>query len=168
MKTKNLIILLTLMGIILSCQRNEKPSAGEKKNEFGFLAEKFADLKIMRYQVPGFEELNADRKALVYYLSEAALAGRDIIFDQNYKYNLAVRRTLEEIYGHYQGDRQTPEWEEFMVYLKRKSIVRYWRQTPLKPLLTIILKLARSEQQLFKTCLLFRKVPRFASFVISR
>jgi dipeptidyl-peptidase III len=119
MKTRNRIILLLLMGIILSCQRNEMASEGEKENKFEFLAEKFADLKIMRYQVPGFEDLDTDRKALIYYLSEAALAGRDIIFDQNYKYNLAVRRTLEEIYRHYQGDRQSPEWEEFMVYLKR-------------------------------------------------
>jgi dipeptidyl-peptidase-3 len=90
-----------------------------KTEDFKFLLEQFADLKIMRYQVPGFEELSLQQKKLVYYLSEAALCGRDILFDQNYKYNLRIRKTLEEIYRNYEGDRQTGEFKAFVVYLKR-------------------------------------------------
>ncbi|MCK4288558.1 MAG: dihydrofolate reductase, partial [Bacteroidales bacterium] len=91
----------------------------KKKENFKYLSEQFADLKIMRYQIPGFENLSLDQKKLIYYLSQAALAGRDIIFDQNYKYNLAVRKTLEEISKNYKGNRLTPDFQKFMVYLKR-------------------------------------------------
>ena len=91
-----------------------------KNNEdFKYLLEQFADIKIMRYQVPGFEKLSLDKKKLVYYLSEAALCGRDIIFDQNYKSNLKVRKLLEIIYGHFDGDRTTEEFKKFEIYLKR-------------------------------------------------
>ncbi len=117
---KIIILIIVVMSIsIYSCdQAKEKKTTGEK-SDFQFLTEQFADLKIMRYQIPGFEELSADQKKLIYFLGEAALAGRDIIFDQNYKYNLAVRRTLEEVSRNFAGDRQTPEWGEFNVYLKR-------------------------------------------------
>ncbi len=118
---KNIIILsIVIMSIsIYSCdQAKEKETTGEK-SDFQFLTEQFADLKIMRYQIPGFEELSLDQKKLIYYLGEAALAGRDIIFDQNFKYNLAVRRTLEEISKNFAGDRQTQEWSEFNIYLNR-------------------------------------------------
>jgi len=87
--------------------------------DFKFLVEQFADLKIMRYQVPGFEALTLQQKELVYYLSQAALCGRDIIFDQNGKYNLAIRRTLENIYQTFKGDKESSEWSAFEVYLKR-------------------------------------------------
>jgi dipeptidyl-peptidase III len=86
---------------------------------FPFLAEQFADLKIMRFQVPGFDTLRLQQKELIYYLSEAALCGRDIIFDQNGKYNLAIRRSLECIYLTYSGMREGTEWNAFVVYLKR-------------------------------------------------
>jgi len=104
---------------ILSCNQTENKKTSEEEKDFQFLIEQFADIKIMRYQIPGIEELSLDQKKLIYFLSEAALAGRDIIFDQNYKYNLSVRRTLEEILKNYQGDRQTKEWIDFNVYLKR-------------------------------------------------
>jgi len=87
--------------------------------DFKFLVEQFADLKIMRYQVPGFEALTLQQKELVYYLSQAALCGRDIIFDQNGKYNLAIRRTLENIYLTFNGDKESSDWSAFEVYLKR-------------------------------------------------
>jgi len=117
MKKFHLLILMTMMAFIYSCTTETKKS--EKKEDFKYLSEQFADLKIMRYQIPGFENLSLDQKKLIYYLSQAALAGRDIIFDQNYKYNLAVRKTLEEISKNYQGNRTSPDFQKFMVYLKR-------------------------------------------------
>ena len=89
------------------------------KEDFKYLLEQFADIKIMRYQVPDFENLNLKQKKLLYFLSEAALCGRDIIFDQNYKHNLIIRKSLEEIYKHYAGDRESEDFIEFKTYLKR-------------------------------------------------
>lgn len=88
-------------------------------NGFNYFLEQFADIKIMAFQVPGFEELSLKQKKLVYFLSQAALCGRDIIFDQNYKHNLRIRKTLEEILQHYSGDRKVQEFDDFVVYLKR-------------------------------------------------
>ena len=81
--------------------------------------EQFAALQILRYRVPGFENLSLQQKELVYYLTEAALQGRDILFDQNGKYNLRIRRTLEAIYTGYKGDKNTPDFKAMEVYLKR-------------------------------------------------
>lgn len=83
------------------------------------MKEQFADIQILRYHVPGFEELTLKQKELVYYLSQAALEGRDILFDQNGKYNLAIRRTLETIYTDYAGDRTEPDFVNLETYLKR-------------------------------------------------
>jgi len=99
--------------------QNEKPAGKEKQDDFKYLTEQFADAKILRYQVPGFEQLSPDQKKLIYYLSQAALSGRDITYDQNYRLNLLVRKTLEGIYKDYKGDRQTKEFGQFVVYLKR-------------------------------------------------
>lgn len=115
---KQLALLLIMIGLITaSCNQEQKKT--EPQQEFKFLLEQFADLKIMRYQVPGFDELTLQQKELVYYLSQAALAGRDILFDQNYKYNLAIRRTLENIAENYKGNRESDEFKKFMVYTKR-------------------------------------------------
>ncbi len=117
---KFLILIFSIMSIsIYSCNQAEKETSAKEESDFQFLTEQFADIKIMRYQIPGFEKLNLDQKKLIYYLGEAALAGRDIIFDQNFKYNLAVRRTMEEILKNYDGDRQTEDWHQFVSYLKR-------------------------------------------------
>ena len=91
---------------------------GEEKN-FMYSVDRFADLEILRYDVPGFDSLSISRKALVYYLSQAALEGRDILFDQNGKYNLRIRRLLEAVYLHFNGERDTDEFRAFEVYLKR-------------------------------------------------
>ena len=85
---------------------------------FHYTVEQFADLQILRYRVPGVEQLTLN-KILVYYLSQAALEGRDILFDQNGKYNLQIRKLLEAIYIHYQGDRNTEEFQRLEIYLKR-------------------------------------------------
>lgn len=82
-------------------------------------AEKFADIKILRYTVPEFEKLGLSQKIYIYYLSQAALCGRDILWDQNNRHNLAVRAVLENIFKSYDGSRETSEFEQFVVYLKR-------------------------------------------------
>ena len=86
---------------------------------FDYTVEQFADLQILRYRVPGFDTLSLPRKRLIYYLTQAALEGRDILFDQNGKYNLQIRRLLESIYIHYQGNRSTDEFRAIETYLKR-------------------------------------------------
>lgn len=91
----------------------------QEKETFGYVVEQFADLQILRYRVPGFEALDIRRKQLVYYLSQAALEGRDILFDQNGKYNLQIRRLFEAVYLYYKGNRTTKEFLALEVYLKR-------------------------------------------------
>ena len=95
----------------------EKTRTSEKVNDW--VIDRFDDIKVLRYEVPGFEALTLQEKMLVYYLNEAALCGRDILFDQNFKYNLPVRRTLEAIYADFPGDRSTPQWAAFEKYLKK-------------------------------------------------
>lgn len=118
---KNFIILtiLTMSIVLFSCNSKNHQASTESSGDFKFLVEQFADLKIMRYQVPSFEQLTLQQKELVYYLSQAALCGRDIIFDQNGVFNLATRRTLENIYLTYTGKKEGVEWQAFEVYLKR-------------------------------------------------
>jgi len=118
---KNLFtILLIMMGMFsLSCTNRPEDAKARPGEEFEYLVDRFADLKVMRYQVPGFDSLSLQQKKLVYYLSEAALCGRDIIFDQNYKHNLSIRRTLEAIWTSYDGDRSTDDFKAFETYLKR-------------------------------------------------
>ena len=86
---------------------------------FKYQTEQFADIRILRYQVPGFEELDLKKKKLLFYLYQAAIWGRDIIYDQNYKHNLKIRKSLEHIYLHFSGDRQSSEFSEFVIYLKK-------------------------------------------------
>ncbi|WP_370459992.1 dihydrofolate reductase [Bacteroides sp. 519] len=88
-------------------------------NEFSYTVEQFADLQILRYKVPGFEELTLQQKELIYYLTEAALQGRDILFDQNGKYNLAIRKLLETVYTNYKGDKNNADFVALTTYLKR-------------------------------------------------
>ncbi|MEI6574721.1 MAG: dihydrofolate reductase [Bacteroidota bacterium] len=107
-------LVITAMS---SCKPKDKAEA--PKDNFKYLSEQFSDLKIMRYQVPGFDSLSLKQKELVYYLSQAALSGRDIIFDQNFRHNLCIRRTLENIFQTYKGKKEGKDWDEFVVYLKR-------------------------------------------------
>ena len=89
------------------------------QDNFDYKADRFADIEVLRYQVPEFESLSLDQKRLVYYLTEAALWGRDILWDQNYKYNLPIRNLLEQIYTSYTGDRTDPQFVAFEKYLKQ-------------------------------------------------
>lgn len=91
----------------------------QKEETFSYQDEQFADLQMLRYRVDGFENLTTAQKTLVYYLSEAALSGRDILWDQNGRYNLRIRKTLETIYTDYPGERECDDFKAFTVYLKR-------------------------------------------------
>ena len=104
---------------INGCTGNQQGGAQVDAAPFNYAVDKFADLEILRYQVPGFEALSLQKKQLLYHLGEAGLMGRDILFDQNGRYNLAIRRTLEAAYTHYKGDRDTDAFKQFETYLKR-------------------------------------------------
>ena len=94
-------------------------TAMAQNSNFSYSVDRFADIEVLRYQVPGFEDLSLQQKELIYYLTEAALNGRDILFDQNGKYNLLVRQTLEEIYRNYKGDKNDKDYQAFLKYLKQ-------------------------------------------------
>lgn len=109
--------MVTALSLLTACGGNTKTTAEAEKIDY--TVEQFADLQILRYRVPGFEDLSLKQKELVYYLTEAALQGRDILFDQNGKYNLTIRRMLEAVYTGYKGDKNTPDFKAMEVYLKR-------------------------------------------------
>ncbi|WP_246850172.1 dipeptidyl peptidase 3 [Rufibacter roseolus] len=99
--------------------RTSPPQVIVEDSVFKYVSEQFADLRILRYRVPGFENLTAKQKELLYYLYEAALSGRDIIYDQNYKHNLRIRRTLDALVQNKRDRSTSPDWEKFMEYTKR-------------------------------------------------
>ena len=109
--------MVTALSLLTACGGNPKTTAEAEKIDY--TVEQFADLQILRYRVPGFEDLSLKQKELVYYLTEAALQGRDILFDQNGKYYLTIRRMLEAVYTGYKGDKNTPDFKAMEVYLKR-------------------------------------------------
>lgn len=113
---KKLALLLTMAIITFSCGEEK---AKTTEGDFQWQVDKFDDIAVLQYKVHGFDELTLQQKKLVYYLSQSALAGRDIIFDQNFKYNLSIRRTLESIYQTYTGDKTTEDWAAFETYLKK-------------------------------------------------
>ena len=114
---KKQLIACAAFALLTSCSGSKTTTA--EADKFDYTVEQFADLQILRYRVPGFENLSLQQKELVYYLTEAALQGRDILFDQNGKYNLRIRRTLEAVYTGYKGDKNTPDFKAMEVYLKR-------------------------------------------------
>lgn len=100
---------------LLSCTSSKSSEEGD----FKYLIDEFADLKVMRYRIPGWESLTLKQKEYVYHLSEAAKYGRDIIWAQNCEVNLPIRKAVEKVISSFDGDRQTPEFGQFMVYAKR-------------------------------------------------
>jgi dipeptidyl-peptidase-3 len=124
MKKIALIIMSGLAILFAGCTGGQKPAENTIEPDlvpadFKYEVDEFADLQILRYYVPGFKDLTLQQKELVYFLSMAALEGRDILFDQNNRYNLAIRRTLEAIYENYKGDKSSADYKAFEVYLKR-------------------------------------------------
>lgn len=113
-----------MLGAIIAClfaTTDVVKAQKDKKEEkqFKYIIDEFADVKVMRYQIPNWDDLTLKQQEYLYYLSEAAKCGRDILWDQNYKYNLTVRRTIENIFAYYKGKRQGKDWDNFVVYSKR-------------------------------------------------
>lgn len=108
--TKTIVCAALTLGTTTSVMANEK---------FNYVTDRFADIEVLRYKVPGFEELSLNQKKLIYYLTEAAISGRDILWDQNNKYNLALRTLLEDIYTNYKGDKDNRDFKAFEKYLKQ-------------------------------------------------
>lgn len=109
----------------------------EEGSDFEYLAEQFADLKIIRYRIPGWENLSLQQKKLVYYLYQAGLSGRDMIWDQNYRHNLEIRKALEGIINNFKGERSGEEWDNFLTYAKRvffaNGIHHHYSMSKFKP-----------------------------------
>ena len=115
---KKFIMGLSVFGLLCSCNTSDQQVKNDEK-EFKYLVDEFADIKIMRYQIPEWENLSLQQKEYLYYLGEAAKCGRDILADQNFKYNLTIRKTNEAILNSFSGDRTTSDYQNFLVYAKR-------------------------------------------------
>jgi dipeptidyl-peptidase-3 len=120
--------LLRITGIFMTlafstiCNAQVEKAIEVNKNHntaFEYFVEQFSDIKVLRYQIPGWENLTLEEQKLVYYLTQAGTSGRDIMWDQNYRYNLKIRKALEHIYQSYEGDKSTKDWANFEIYLKR-------------------------------------------------
>lgn len=124
MNTKKITLLALASVLMLSCattQIKTEPTTQTETSE-GFTTnsvDRFADIEVLKYQVPSWNNLTLKEKEYVYYLSQAGYAGRDIIWDQNYRHNLAIRRALEHIYQNFKGDKNSKDWKNFEIYLKR-------------------------------------------------
>ena len=114
MKKTALIMIITAAAGLVGCK-----SEPQAEKQFDWVVDRFDDIKVLRYQVPDFDTLSLDEKKLIYYLNQAALCGRDILFDQNGRYNLRIRRTLEAIEQGYTGNRNSEEFKKFEKYLKK-------------------------------------------------
>jgi dipeptidyl-peptidase-3 len=112
-------ILLVMIGMSYSSCKNTSKSEVEVIDDFKYFVEQFDDIRVLKYKLPAFESLTLQQKEYVYYLSQAALAGRDILWDQNFRYNLKIRKTLEVIINSYTGNKESDEYKAFLVYSKK-------------------------------------------------
>ncbi len=138
MKLKLVTGLLLASIALFSCKKDvEVTKTTTEKPAFEVEAEQFADIKVLRYEIPGWENLSLKEQELVYYLTQAGLAGRDMIWDQNYKHNLKIRKALENIYQTYKGDKNSTDWKNFEIYLKRvwfsNGIHHHYSMDKIKP-----------------------------------
>ena len=139
MKLRAMAGFFIAASILVSCKNEIKDQTTTtiENSDFTTEAEQFADIKILRYQIPGFDKLTLKEKELVYYLTQASTAGRDIIWDQNYKHNLKIRAALENILQNYSGDKESKDYKEFIVYLKRvwfsNGIHHHYSNDKIKP-----------------------------------
>jgi dipeptidyl-peptidase-3 len=134
------IAISTVMLFSCKNEQTDNPVAEVAKveaAEFNYLVEQFADIKVLRYQIPSWDDLTIKEQKLVYYLTQAGLEGRDIMWDQNYRHNLTIRKALENVYANYTGDRTTADWENFEVYMKRvwfsNGIHHHYSNDKIKP-----------------------------------
>mgnify|MGYP000867913806 FL=1 len=122
---KKIICMVSTIFLLAACQNGKKAETTATTADdgidstFEYKVDRFADIEILRYPVPGFNSLSLQQKELIYYLSQAALEGRDILWDQHNKYNLTIRRVCESVYENYMGDKSTEEWKNFEMYLKQ-------------------------------------------------
>ena len=120
MNLKNMLTIFGVAALLSACgQGGQKDERTAQNEDFHYLMDEFADLKVMRYQVPGWEDLTLRQKEYAYHLSEAAKYGRDITWDQYCKWNLPVRHAVEDILNDYKGDRDSEDFQKFTVYAKR-------------------------------------------------
>lgn len=121
MKKYLILLLIAYSSLLYNCKNNNKSAQNltyEPDSLFQWKTEAFADAQVLRYRVKNFDKLKLNQKLLVYYLTQAGLSGRDIYYDQNYKYNLTIRRALEKILTSYKGDKSTEDWKNFIIYTK--------------------------------------------------
>ncbi|GGG56934.1 dipeptidyl-peptidase 3 family protein [Bizionia arctica] len=142
MKVKYVLGFALAFTAFVSCKEDNKEPVVEvlevqEENVFDYNVEQFSDIKILRYQIPGWENLTLKEQKLVYYLTQAGLAGRDIMWDQNYRYNLKIRTALEAVYSNYSGDKSNENWSAFESYLKRvwfsNGIHHHYSNDKIKP-----------------------------------
>ena len=143
MKYKFLAALAFSTFLFTSCNEGMKKDSGNDadvamaESEFNYQVGEVADIKILRYQIPGFEDLTLKEQKLVYYLTQAGLEGRDIMWAQNYRHNLAIRHALENVYTSYSGDKGSDDWSKFETYLKRiwfaNGIHHHYSNAKMKP-----------------------------------
>ena len=124
MKIKYVLGLALAITAFVSCKSDKNEPVVEiaevqVEKVFDYNVEQFADIKVLRYQIPGWDNLTLKEQKLVYYLTQAGLVGRDIMWDQNYRHNLKIRKALESIYTNFNGDKTTSDWDAFETYLKR-------------------------------------------------
>ena len=132
------VLLVTSVSFICNSQVTRTADVSKTKEvPFEYIVDQFADIKVLRYQIPGWENLTLNEQKLVYYLTQAGTSGRDIMWDQHYKYNLRIRKALEQIYQNYKGDKTTEDWKNFEVYLKRvwfsNGIHHHYSNDKIKP-----------------------------------
>ena len=121
---KKLIYMLTTLFLLGACTNGKQAESQQMADDgidstFEYKVDQFADIEILRYPVPGFNSLSLGQKEMIYYLSQAALEGRDILWDQHNRYNLTIRRVCEGVYENYMGDKSSEEWKQFETYLKQ-------------------------------------------------
>src|SRR5579871_4638845 len=121
MRTMTRTSIFSLFGalVVQTASLGVMAANTKKKDDFAYVAEQFADLRVLRYNIPGFEGLSLKQKTLALYLSRAALAGRDIYWDQNYRHNLTLRRVFEQIVTNFNGDVGSDIFKKFLTYAKR-------------------------------------------------
>lgn len=120
---KKILVSAFVIGALIACDQSKKESkdsaaVSEQSDDFQYEADRFADIRILRYKIDGFDQLTLQQKKLVYYLTQAGLAGRDIIYDQNYKHNLEIRKAIDTIVRGHNGE-ETEDWNNFLTYAKQ-------------------------------------------------
>jgi dipeptidyl-peptidase-3 len=137
MKLKDIFYAIAVVILFAACNIEKKKEVPQETAAFDHFVTQFADIKVLRYQIPGFAELSLKEKQLVYYLTQAGLAGRDIMWDQNYRHNLSIRKGLESIHQNYKGDRESDAFKSFKTFLKRvwfsNGIHHHYSNDKLKP-----------------------------------